>query len=28
VYKKQKLLGLRSATLHSNQEALLNENNL
>ncbi len=28
MYKKQKLLGLRSAKLHSNQEALLNENNL
>lgn len=28
MYKKQKLLGLRSATLHSDQEALLNENNL
>ena len=28
MYNKQKLLGLRSAALHSNQEALLNENNL
>lgn len=27
-YKKQKLLGLSSATLHFNQEALINENKL
>jgi len=28
MYKNQKLLGLRSATLHSSQEALFNENKL